>query len=165
MTSPNSLSSSVSPSLSLGLIRPWVSHYLPHALGGPNHLLPILGKDAILAKHLPKEANSWKLEIGNFPPPPNHTLCKSLDHGPTSLTLAGYRLVVLWHSVVAPLLYVFCFLSLPCCFCHCYSTLSHFASCPFYPCLSFMKEEYRLLELIILLYLHGLVGLPTTISC
>ena len=66
------------------------------SIRGPNHLLPILGKDAILAKHLPKEAYSWKLEIGHFPPPLNHTLCKSLDHRPTSLALARCRLVVLW---------------------------------------------------------------------
>ena len=50
----------------LGWIRPWVSLslYLPlwHASNGPQCLPPLLGKDVIPTKHLPKEvvARYWK---------------------------------------------------------------------------------------------------------
>ena len=51
----------VRPRVFLSLIptvKPWVFLYLSlwHASGGPNHLLPILGKNTFLTKNLPKEA-------------------------------------------------------------------------------------------------------------
>ena len=78
--------------------------------------------------HLPKVALAgyWKQAI--FLPPPNHTLCKSLDRGSTSLALDGHKLVVLRPQRGCFLTSCFCLLHFPCCFCHCYSVLSHFAS-------------------------------------
>jgi len=59
----------------------------------------------------PKRGLGWKSKIGYFPPPPIHTLCKSLNCWPTSFVLVGYRLVVLWpwYGCSTTLLFLFSF--------------------------------------------------------
>ena len=54
-----------------------------------------VGQRCLLSRAPPKRGLGWISEICPFPPPPNHTLYKSIDCGPTSLALVGYRLVVL----------------------------------------------------------------------
>ena len=93
MTSSNSFGSVMSPSLSLGRIRPWVSHYLPpyHASSGLSHLLPILSNDVIPTKHLP-ELKTWNRSFS-----PLHQTTPSVNlliESPPPM-LAGYKLVVL----------------------------------------------------------------------
>ena len=148
-TNSNLFGSIVSLSFLLKRIRIWVSFYLSlwNASSGPNYLPPILGKDAIPAKHLTKEAMTryWKQAIS--PLPPNHTLCKFFDCEPTSLALAGYRLVVLQCCYSTTL--CFCFLSFLHCFCYCCSSLSCFALA------SFSAHAYPLCRMAM-----GLLGLP-----
>ena len=57
-------------------IRPW-GFPLPTSLACIEWSQPSttsFGQNAILAKHFPKRGPGWKLKIGSFPPPPNHTL-------------------------------------------------------------------------------------------
>ena len=81
--------------------------------------------------------------------PPNHTLCKSLNCEPTSLALAGYRLMVLRPQCCCSTTLCFCFLSFPHCFCYCCSSLSCFALA------SFSARAYPLCQMEM-----GLLGLP-----
>ena len=52
-----------------------------------------------------------------FPPTTKPHLLNPLDHGPTSLVLAGYRLVVLWPFCACSIVFYFCLLSFSCRFC------------------------------------------------
>ena len=52
-----------------------------------------------------------------FPPTTKPHSLNSLDCGPTSFVLAGYRLVVLWSFYVYSTVFYFCLLSFPRCFC------------------------------------------------
>ena len=51
-----------------------------------------------------------------FPPTTKPHLLNPLNRGPTSLILAGYRLVVLWPFCAYSTIFCFCLLSFPCCF-------------------------------------------------
>ena len=53
-----------------------------------------------------------------FPPSTKPHPLNPLDRGPTSLVLAGYRLVVLRPFYACFTIFCFCLLSLPCRFCH-----------------------------------------------
>ena len=63
-----------------------------------------------------------------FPPTTKSHLLNPLDHGHTSLVLAGYRLVVL-RSFSAYFMIYFCLLSFPRRFCHNRLVLFHYAAC------------------------------------
>ena len=89
----------------------------------------------------------WKQAIS--PLPPNHTLCKFFDCEPTSLALAGYRLVVLRPQCCYSTTFCFCFLSFLHCFCYCCSSLSCFALA------SFSAHAYPLCRMAM-----GLLGWP-----
>ena len=61
-----------------------------------------------------------------FPPTTKPYPLNPLDHGPTSLVLAGYRLVVLRPFCTCSIVFYFCLLSFPCRFYH--SRLALFCS-------------------------------------
>lgn len=102
-------------------------------------LTTLYGKNTILAKHFPKRVLGWKPKIISFPPPPNHTLYESLDHGPTFLALVGSRLVVLRPLCGYSTTFCFCFLSFSCHIYHRKASLFHFVPCSFCLCLCFME--------------------------
>ena len=103
----SSFGSVVSLSFFLERIRIWVSLYLSlqNASSGPNYLPPILGKDAIPAKHLPKEAMTRPFSFFHQTTPSVNPL--TVSQLPLHWLGTGW-----WcsgHSVTVLLLFVFVF--------------------------------------------------------
>ena len=101
-------------------IRIGLPHYLAlwHASDGPNHLLLLLGK--MPSQQGNSQKKSWQKTKYRplFPPTTKPQPLNPLNRGPTSLILAGYRLVVLRPFCACFTIFCFCLLSFPRRFCH-----------------------------------------------
>ena len=143
----SSFGSTVSLSFFLERIRIWVSLYLSlqNASSGPNYLPPILGKDAIPAKHLPKEAMTRPFSFFHQTTPSVNPL--TVSQLPLHWLSTGW-----WcsgHSVAVLLLFVFVFF-----LSHTVSTISaHILSR--FALASFSTRAYPLCRMEM-----GLLGLP-----
>ena len=143
----SSFGSAVSLSFFLERIRIWVSLYLSlqNASSGPNYLPPILGKDAIPAKHLPKEAMTRPFSFFHQTTPSVNPL--TVSQLPLHWLSTGW-----WcsgHSVAVLLLFVFVFF-----LSHTVSTISaHILSR--FALASFSTRAYPLCRMEM-----GLLGLP-----
>ena len=113
------------------------------------------GQRCLPSRAPPKRSIGWILEINPPPPPPpppspqppNHTLCKSLNHKFTSLALARYRLVVLRPKCDCPITSYFVFF------------LSHVVlAANVWPCL-ILRPTFVLPVFIFYGRWHGLIGL------
>ena len=71
----------------------------------------------------------WKSNIDPLSPTTKPHPLNPLDRGPSSLVLAGYRLVVLRSSYACSTIFCFCLLSFPLCFWHSRIALFRSATC------------------------------------
>ena len=99
----------VSPFFDLGMsLFSWFEWIRPWGFSLPTSL-------ACITWHFPKRVPGWKLKIGSLPPLHPTTSSKSLNHGPTSLVLVEYKLVVLrsLYACSTTSLFLFSFIPTP----------------------------------------------------
>ena len=130
-------------------------NYLTTYLYGMHHIVPAIYYLFWIRYH-PNRVHSQKksrLETkyrSLFPPTTKPNSLNPLDHGPTSLVLAGHKLVVLQPLCTCSTIFCFCLLSFPHCFCRSKLVLFRFVVSLSYFFMSFLCLSFPLIWLFFL---------------